>query len=512
MQELDKQSIHSKKTKHSGQINSNTQKQMLSSPISQENLSNFNNTKTKIGTGKNSQRDLISRMDAHQYEQKIQELLELVEVYENKLENQHEQKLKITNKLKEVEQDNFKYQNKIQNLNDDKLKQGKEIIDLSHKLLDINNKYQSHSEHARNKLDYINKDLDEKVKAVENLNNTLESKNNYLKKAIVINDFTQMDNSHLRNNLETLRQEKLNAEDKIRELEAKLDDMYLTRKSETGLQLEINHLKDDNIRLLNMLKTTEEYKDFAYLAEDCNGGVRYVKGSSIYSDSIGGNSAKCNCSKGAIYPTGNCCKQTGSFDTQLSSKTPSSCKEKCRIKECVYKKLQEDTPKNDSNWVPIEAFKTLNTFAMKYRLNIDDSIAKELLYKLNLIWKQREEKQVQRIRSKYQTEILDLRRRLNNKDSTDEILTKSENKKLKEEVREARLDGPILNKKNDGLNLVDSALKVASTFHKTKSNLEAEILRLKKLVDSKDDRNTQTQNLERLKFNEGALWISIFLI
>jgi hypothetical protein len=36
--------------------------------------------------------------------------------------------------------------------------------------------------------------------------------------------------------------------------------MYVNRKSESAMLLEIEHLKDDNIRLLQMLKTTEEVK------------------------------------------------------------------------------------------------------------------------------------------------------------------------------------------------------------------------------------------------------------
>jgi len=37
--------------------------------------------------------------------------------------------------------------------------------------------------------------------------------------------------------------------------------MYVNRKSEAGLLLEIEHLKDDNIRMLSMLKTTEEVSE-----------------------------------------------------------------------------------------------------------------------------------------------------------------------------------------------------------------------------------------------------------
>ncbi len=343
-------------------------------------------------------------------------------------------------------------------------------------------------------------------KIKENIHN----KNDFISKLNVINDFHSSDNLKLKSVVQKLNNEKESLEDKIKELEEKIDGMYITKKSETALQLEIDHLKDDNLRLLNMLKTTEEFKDFAYLAEDCTGGVRYVKGSSIYGDGITGTnklSAKCECSKGPIYPNSKQCKdkdkENDPFDLQ-----PSKNKNKtCRIKECLVKKIQEDSVSNDSNWVPIAAFETLNRFAHKYRLNIDDCLAKELLYQLNNIWKEREAKQIQRIKSKLQTEILDLRRRLNNKDSSEQIITKNENRKLKEEAKIARIDGQIIHKKNDGMDLVNSALKVASTFHKTKTNLEAEISRLKKQIESKDNKVQETKDLERMKFNEGALWI-----
>jgi hypothetical protein len=115
---------------------------------------NFNNNQEynhrNQPTGLSSQRDtqqvqkiqVTPRMDALQYEHKIQELLELVEIQESKINSQHEQKLKLTNKLREVENDNLKHQNKIGKLNEDRLNQGREIVDLSQKVLDMNSKYQ----------------------------------------------------------------------------------------------------------------------------------------------------------------------------------------------------------------------------------------------------------------------------------------------------------------------------------------------------------------------------------
>jgi hypothetical protein len=62
---------------------------------------------------------------------------------------------------------------------------------------------------------------------------------------------------------------------------------------------------------------------------------------------------------------------------------------------------------------------------------------------------------------------------------------------------------------------VDNALKVASSFHKTKRQLESEISTLKKKINEKEDKQCK-ESLERLKFNEGSLWmgkkITIFTI
>ena len=86
--------------------------------------------------------------------------------------------------------------------------------------------------------------------------------------------------------------------------------MYVNRKSEAGLLLEVEHLKDDNIRMLTMLKSTEEYRDFAHLAEDSSGGIRYINPDKF--------------------------KPKGGL-----------------LKKCEEKFRKDRDPLNDDNWVPI---------------------------------------------------------------------------------------------------------------------------------------------------------------
>ena len=55
--------------------------------------------------------------------------------------------------------------------------------------------------------------------------------------------------------------------------------------------------------------------------------------------------------------------------------------------------------------------------------------------------------------------------------------------------------------------IVDSALKAANVFHKTKKDLEKEICNLKKQIETLSKNKHSNENFERLKFNEGAFWI-----
>lgn len=95
-------------------------------------------------TGKNSASDKanIKRMDAHQYEDKIQDLLELLEVQENKINEEYDKKVKLLHKLNDISQNNVQFQEQIENLNDNKLKQAEEIAALSQKLFDLNSKHE----------------------------------------------------------------------------------------------------------------------------------------------------------------------------------------------------------------------------------------------------------------------------------------------------------------------------------------------------------------------------------
>jgi len=106
----------------------------------------------------------------------------------------------------------------------------------------------------------LNNELEEKDNNVDKLLAQMKAKDETIKFYSVNNDYAVKNNNTFKSEIDLLKKEKEECEAKIRDLERQIDEMYVSRKSESAMLLEIEHLKDDNIRLLQMLKTTEEVK------------------------------------------------------------------------------------------------------------------------------------------------------------------------------------------------------------------------------------------------------------
>ena len=157
--------------------------------------------------------------------------------------------------------------------------------------------------------------------------------------------------------------------------------------------MENQHLKDDNLRLLEMLKTTNEYKDFAYLNETIPGGIRFV------------------------------------HDPPLSKK---------HKHECEKRETENLLKKNNENWIPNEAFNIIYDFKKKYNMEINDKVISDLLGCLNQVWRDKETKLITRVKAKYQREIIELKKNMVFKFIMKMILKKKKNKlkKLNIEYKE----------------------------------------------------------------------------
>jgi len=137
-----------------------------------------------------------------------------------------------------------------------------------------------------------------------------------------------------------------------------------------------------------------------------------------------------------------------------------------------------------------------------------------LLAELNRIWKDRERRQIERIRYQCTKEVMSLRRQLNMRVPYDEVQTKRELERLRvelqrsrKEVRELMYTKANAGRRPDPVDYVDADLKVFNKMTQDKKFLDEEndslknrILHLENLV--------QSNEINRMKWMEGASWMA----
>lgn len=357
----------------------------------------------------------LPRLDAHEYEKKIQDLLEKIEILESRLKTTSDQKLKILQRLKDYEEDNDRMKDQIARQASHNQRLSEEVTVLNNRIQELTNSNRNVNEKCKTKFEILNKELEEKDNQLEKLVSQIKAKDETIKYFSVNNEQTIRNQNVYKEELENLKSINTGLEDKIRSLEKTIDELYVNKKSEAALQLEIEHLKDDNVRLLQMLKTTEEYKDFAYLAENVSGGIKFIKNNE---DCKSNRRCKSGCRPAIVNKN----------------------KNNCFVKECEKKKFEKEDPFNGDNWVPADAYNCAYEFRNKYNVEMSESLINDLLSALNKIWREREKKQISRIKTKYQSEIMGLRRKANMSTTFDEFTASKTISKLKKDLKNAKDD------------------------------------------------------------------------
>jgi len=144
---------------------------------------------------------------------------------------------------------------------------------------------------------------------------------------------------------------------------------------------------------------------------------------------------------------------------------------------------------------------------------MNEDLISDLLSSLNKIWREREKKVIEKAKMRCETEVMNLRRQISMKTGFDEFTAQKQISKLKKDLKHAReeyrkyiIERNKLSNAPSGLTLVDNALKIASNYQRTKKNMEYELKSLHKQIGEKESKEYK-DNFERLKFNEGALWM-----
>lgn len=412
----------------------------------------------------------IRRMDAHEYEKKIQELLEKIDILESRIRLTGEQKFKAVEQCKELQEENDDVKNQIINLNNakkdierEKEKSIKRVAQLEKANDEIKKKLQD-------RIDILNQQMKQKDKDMNELKQQVKTKNETLNFFNAKNEAQEKYKDDFKDELEKQKEKNKKQSEKIRELEKQIDTLYIQKQSEGALLLEINHLKDDNMRLLQMLKTTDQFKDFAYIGPTVAGGVRFVRTDE--------------------RPKSSGISKAGNKKNAQSNK--------------VNKMMSEGA------WVPSDAQSFVSDFSIKYGLQISENLLNELLVGLNKIWQEREKRQVNSVKNQYQSEIMSLRRKLEMAPNMDQFNTKEELKSLRKQLtstRDTLRDNMVV--KNTcqtnphGIGLVDNALKVAVNFQNTKKCMQNEIDKLRKQLAMKEVKYSGGQH----DYNQGCYWM-----
>ena len=213
--------------------------------------------------------------------------------------------------------------------------------------------------------------------------------------------------------------------------------LHLARRSEAQVQSLLQQLQMDNARLVKLLASTDEYKEFVAYAED-SGGLTYVP----------------------PQPAG---RRAESYQPPLGPP----------VRERVVRGAAHEA----EYWVPSGTYALANDFRRTHVPSLPTETFAELLLRLNRVWRTREAKNLERQRSKAQKKIGELRRRVAQQVPYTEVLQSSEMERLRRELKEMRLafnsGRRKLNETEERLleSSIESALSVDSQLQqKTRQN------------------------------------------
>jgi len=169
----------------------------------------------------------------------------------------------------------------------------------------------------------------------------------------------------------------------VADLEAAMQDLYCSRKGNGSLQIELDSLKADNEKLLELLKETTEYAD---LDDD-----EIVKAAQN--------------------------KVIKSITSNSSVKSGKSGKAKV-----------------DNDWIPTQAVRAILKIKEQFEGKMSETCVSQILYELNSIWRSIMRKENDAIKKRLTAQIQDLRRQVVTKNCFDKGELMNEISRTKKEL------------------------------------------------------------------------------
>ncbi|CAI2362783.1 unnamed protein product [Moneuplotes crassus] len=255
----------------------------------------------------------------------------------------------------------------------------------------------------------------------------------------------------------------------VQDLKQQLHETQAQRKSEGTALLEVEHIKADNERLIKLLKKTKEFKEFGKYTETISGSVRYL---------------------------------------------PSAQTEKCIVKKCPSNATGENIDPNieKDHWIPQEAFEIAYKIKTEHDGQLNDLMINQLLQSLNKVWRERERKNIARIKSSCNHQLQKMKRQITHTEPLTEVNARSEISRLKYQLSDTQKklrENVVLGKRNlreaSITDEVEAAFKVAGCLQDERNRVVQENKALKtRIIDA--EKLHMNEDFERSKFMQGAAW------
>ena len=230
-----------------------------------------------------------------------------------------------TNKNKILEEKNLENENAIY-----------ELKTLNEKIVQNNKiKYES-----------LKKEISEKEKIIKTLNEQIKAKEESIKYFTINDNLEKKFQLNYKKDFEEEKNKNKNLQNKINQLNKQIDALYMQNQSESLLTLEIEKLKNDNIRLIQMLKEMKHEEDMETINTNSSNVIKNIK---------------------------------------------------------IYEKQSEKINKN--NLIINRAYRYSIQLKQKFGLNISDDCLKNLVAGINGIWQDMYEKDMKQIKINMRKEL-----------------------------------------------------------------------------------------------------------
>ena len=193
--------------------------------------------------------------------------------------------------------------------------------------------------------------------------------------------------------------------EEMQKKEDEIEQVYLQKegRAPSTYMVEIAQLKEDNKRLMDMLRNTKEYKDFATYVDDSGGVVRHIEGPQRKTD------VPSNAQQQAPRPFQGSFRQgsRGNSRTRISTSSlprpgtaEKSTKSKAGVDEfpSTLEHGDEEGAQNNENWIPDQAYNYAHDFRNKHGDELSLELVNDMLRDLNRIYRDREKKQISRVK------------------------------------------------------------------------------------------------------------------